>query len=135
MDLETLPIVDYEIPDDGFRQLVKLVLNRIPASYEEEFPNFSIYQGSSRWGAQVDEDSVIFDVERLRRKSQGDTSALLGLIAHERDEGVRSGHRTFASPLHHRSRFLDFASRLFAWPSPCSLWSTWRLPHEKMDSP
>ena len=87
MDLERLRkfvILEYEIKDAGFKRLIDYVLERIPDVHEEDFPSFSIYEGHAIEGAHVTEDSVIFDVDKLKNElSDGDEDVMVGIIAHE----------------------------------------------------
>jgi len=87
MDLEkvrkSIIILDYEVTNRGLDQLVRRVVERIPDKYWDDFPSFSIYEGSSEEGAYVTEDYVIFDPQQLLNKSGDSENALIGLIAHE----------------------------------------------------
>jgi len=74
---------DYKIKDPQFKEYIDHVLTKIPESYEEDFPDFSIYEGSVRWGAMVADSSVTFDVYRIKQLCDDSESALIGLIAHE----------------------------------------------------
>ena len=73
----------YEIEDYEFKVLCDNVLSRIPAKYVEEFPCFSIYEGYSKWGAHVIDDSATFNVGMLKKVAMGDNQVLIGIIAHE----------------------------------------------------
>ncbi|HIC91700.1 MAG TPA: hypothetical protein EYP21_06520 [Syntrophaceae bacterium] len=76
-------IIEYRVYDQNFKRLVNQVLGRIPDTYEEEFPIFSIYEGYCEWGAMVDEQGIVFDVGKLNEESEGDNVAIKGLVAHE----------------------------------------------------
>lgn len=80
---ETAVLLDYEIEDSNFMKLIHHVLTRISDAYEEDFPSFSIYEGSAKAGAHVMEDYVIFDIDRLNELCDGDENVEIGIIAHE----------------------------------------------------
>ncbi len=87
MDLErlkeTVVLLDYEINNLSFKELIDHVLQRIPNKFEEEFLSFSIYEKPTEFGACVDEDKIFFDIGELEKKSKGDDAVKIGVIAHE----------------------------------------------------
>jgi hypothetical protein len=76
-------LIENEIQDPSFRRLFEDVLARIPDSYAEDFPCFSVYEGFALEGASVIDEIIYFDVSRLTKASGGDQGVLIGIIAHE----------------------------------------------------
>lgn len=80
-------IGEYKIKDSDFRALIDKVLERIPESYEDEFPTFCMYEGPVSYGAYVEEVGelfhVTFDVATLESESGGKDDVKIGVIAHE----------------------------------------------------
>ncbi len=80
-DIEYL-LIDYEIENIKFRKLFEFVVQKIPDSYEEEFPCFSVWKGTGGVGevAYVDGPNIYFNVDSLLKKPKDVT---IGTIAHE----------------------------------------------------
>lgn len=80
-DIEYL-LIDYEIENTKFKKLFEFVMQKIPDSYEEEFPCFSVWEGTGGVGevAYVDGPDVYFDVDLLLKESKDVT---IGTMAHE----------------------------------------------------
>ena len=82
MDCERLTILDWHIQDSKLEALVKRVIRRIPPTFTDEFPSFSVVEGPSRWGAHVEpmEKLIVLDASKLTAESD-DVAA--GTVAHE----------------------------------------------------
>ena len=82
MDCEKLAIIDWHIQDPELEILVKGVIRRIPPTFTDKFPSFSVVQGPSRWGAYVEpmENLMVLDASKLTAESD-DVAA--GTVAHE----------------------------------------------------
>ena len=83
-EFEPLTVFSYKVSPD-MDTLIKHVLKAIPNKYAEEFPSFSVFEAKSRWGAQVeresieDEGKIFFDPKVLKMPKD----VAIGLIAHE----------------------------------------------------
>jgi len=77
-DLEPLTVYSYHV-SPAMDDLVKNVLKRIPESYTEDFPSFSVSESPSEWGAHVDEENINLDSDLLNEPKD----VAIGTIAHE----------------------------------------------------
>ena len=78
-ELEPLTVYNYEV-SSAMDTLVKCVLKRIPDSYAEEFPSFSVFESHSPWGAHVErEGNVVCDPSLLGLPKD----VAIGTLAHE----------------------------------------------------
>jgi hypothetical protein len=55
--LEPLTVYNYEV-SSGMDTLVRCVLKRIPDSYAEQFPSFSVFESHSPWDAHVEREDI-----------------------------------------------------------------------------
>ena len=58
-ELGPLTVYNYEV-SSAMDTLVKCVLKRIPDSYAEEFPSFSVFESHSPLGAHVEREGNVF---------------------------------------------------------------------------
>jgi len=83
-ELEPLTVYNYEV-SSTMDTLVKCVLKRIPDSYAEEFPPFSVFESHSPWYAHVEhedleEEGKVFCDPRLLNMPK---NVAIGTLAHE----------------------------------------------------
>jgi len=82
--LEPLTVYNYDVTP-AMDTLVRHVLKRIPDSYAEGFPSFSVFESCSPWGAHVEradieEEGKIFCNPRLVNMAK---NVAIGILAHE----------------------------------------------------
>ena len=77
-------IGDNDISNANLRKLVDEVLERIPDSFEDDFPTFCIYQRSTPLGTYVEDVgdwyNVVFDANLLERDSVDDAIVKVGIV-------------------------------------------------------
>ncbi len=82
--LAPLTVYNYKV-SSAMDTLVRYVLKRIPDSYAEEFPSFSVFESHSPWGAHVEREDIeeegkIFCDPRLVNMAK---NVAIGTLAHE----------------------------------------------------
>jgi len=75
-------LIDYEIKDIRLKKLFESVMQKIPDSYEEEFPCFSVWKGAggAAMEAYVDGPNIYFNVDLLLKEPKDVT---IGTMSHE----------------------------------------------------